>query len=294
MTLLQQCVNGLMLGSTYSLLAIGYTLVFGVLQMLNMAHGEVYMIAAFFAWMMVTMLNLPFVIAFIAASLIASLFGLLIELVCFRLVNKEYPLASLLSTIGLGIVLQNFALVFSKGEMVRFPSAFHDFNIQVGDVIISGVHLVILGIGIILMVLLQVLIFKTSLGKALRAVAENRVVAGMYGLNVNAIIGLTFVISSGLAGVAGVLTALAYHSITPFMGVEMGLKGLTVIVLGGMGSVTGAMIGGLILGLGEVLAMGYLPMSLIGYKDAIAFIILITVLLVRPSGLLGRFQEVKV
>ena len=280
--------------STYSLLAIGYTLVFGVLQMLNLAHGEVYMIAAFFAWAMVTMMKLPFFAAFIIASLIASLSGLLIELLCFRLVNKDYPLASLLSTIGLGIVLQNFALVFSKGEMVRFPSAFHDFNINIGGLAISGVHVLILSIGIALMLSLQVLIFKTNIGKALRAVAENRVVAGMFGLNVNFIVGVTFVISSGLAGVAGVLTAMAYHSITPFMGVEMGLKGLTVIVLGGMGSLTGAMIGGLMLGLGEVLAMGYLPMCLIGYKDAIAFIMLIMVLLIKPSGLMGRSQEVKV
>jgi branched-chain amino acid transport system permease protein len=178
--------------------------------------------------------------------------------------------------------------------MVRFPSAFHDFNINIGDLVISGVHVLILSIGIALMLSLQVLVFKTNIGKALRAVAENRVVAGMYGLNVNFIVGVTFAISSGLAGVAGVLTALAYHSITPFMGVEMGLKGLTVIVLGGMGSLTGAMIGGLMLGLGEVLAMGYLPMYLIGYKDAIAFIILIMVLLIKPSGLMGRSQEVKV
>lgn len=294
MILLQQCINGLMLGSTFSLLAIGYTLVFGVLKMLNMAHGEVYMIAAFFAWAMVTLMKMSFFTAFIVASMMAALLGLVVQFACFRFVNKDYPLASLLSTIGFGIVLQNVALVFSKGEMVRFPSALPDFNITMGTLVISGTHLMILVTGLGLMFLLQLLVYRTSLGKALRAVAENQVVAGMYGLNVNFIVGVTFAISSALAGVAGVLTALAYHCITPFMGVQMGLKGLTVIVLGGMGSLTGAMIGGLLLGLGEVLAMGYLPMHLTGYKDAIAFIILIAVLLIKPSGLLGRLQEVKV
>jgi branched-chain amino acid transport system permease protein len=203
-------------------------------------------------------------------------------------------LASLLSTIGLGIILQNFALVFSKGEMVRFPTAMKEFNFNVGHLVISGVHIFILGIAILLMVFLQLMIYHTELGKSMRAVAENGRVASMFGINVNAIKGFTFFISSGLAGVAGVLTALAYHSITPFMGVEIGLKGLTVIVLGGMGSVKGAMTGGIILGLGEVAAIAYLPMEFTGYKESIAFIILIFVLLFKPSGLFGTVKEEKV
>lgn len=293
-TLLQQLINGLMLGSTYSLLAIGYTIVFGLLQMLNMAHGEVYMMAAFFGWFLVVTLKFPFVWALFGAVVIAGGFGLMVEFFCFRLVKKEYPLASLLSTIGLGIVLQNLALVFSKGEMVRFPPAIKEFDLSLGSVVISGAHLIILGIAILLMVLLQIMIYRTRLGRSMRAVAQNRRIAGMFAINVNATTALAFFISSSLAGVAGVLTALAYHSITPFMGVEMGLKGLTVIVLGGMGSVTGAMIGGIILGLGEVGAMAYLPMELTGYKDAIAFIILILVLLFKPSGIMGEMREQKV
>jgi branched-chain amino acid transport system permease protein len=291
---LQQLINALMLGSTYSLLAIGYTLVFGLLQMLNMAHGEVYMMAAFLGWVLVVSAKLPFYAALIAASLLAGCFGLLIQFFCFRLVKKEYPLASLLSTIGLGIVLQNIALVFSKGEMVRFPDAIPEFTFHFGNLVVSGVQILILAIALVLMLFLQWVIFHTAFGKSIRAISENGVVASMFGINTQLIQAAVFFISSSLAGIAGVLTALAYHSITPFMGVEMGLKGLTCIVLGGMGSTTGAMLGGLLLGLGEVAAMAYLPMELTGYKESIAFIILILILLFKPSGLSGKFKEEKV
>ncbi len=291
---LQQLINGLMLGSTYSLLAVGYTLVFGLLQMLNMAHGEVYMMAAFLGWVLVVSAQLPFYAALIAASLFAGCFGLLIQFFCFRLVRKEYPLASLLSTIGLGIILQNVALVFSKGEMVRFPDAIPEFTFYVGNLVISGVQVLILAIALILMLVLQWAIFHTAFGKSIRAISENGIVASMFGINTQRIQAAVFFVSSSLAGIAGVLTALAYHSITPFMGVEMGLKGLTCIVLGGMGSTTGAMLGGLLLGLGEVAAMAYLPMELTGYKESIAFIILILILLFKPSGLSGKFKEEKV
>lgn len=294
MVALQQLINGLMLGSTYSLIAVGYSLVFGLLQMLNLAHGEVYMFSAFVGWFLVASLNLPFMLAFLVAILAAGLIGIIIEFFCFRLVKKEYPLASLLSTIGFGIILQNFALVFSGGEMVRFPQTFKNIDFTLGPIVISGLHLAILAIAIALMLLLQLMIHKTKLGKSLRAVASNRRVAGMYGINVNATTSLAFFISAAIAGVAGILTALAYHSITPFMGVDMGLKGLTVIVLGGMTSIAGAMIGGLILGIGEVAAMAYLPMDYIGYKDGIAFVILILVLLLKPSGLMGKVVEEKV
>ncbi len=291
---LQQLINALMLGSTYSLLAIGYTLVFGLLQMLNMAHGEVYMMAAFLGWVLVVSAKLPFYEALIAASLLAGCFGLLIHFFCFRLVKKEYPLASLLSTIGLGIILQNIALVFSKGEMVRFPDAIPEFTFHLGNLVVSGVQILILTIALVLMLFLQWVIFRTSFGKSIRAISENGVIASMFGINTQWIQAAVFFISSTLAGIAGVLTALAYHSITPFMGVEMGLKGLTCIVLGGMGSTTGAMLGGLLLGLGEVAAMAYLPMELTGYKESIAFIILILILLFKPSGLSGKFKEEKV
>jgi branched-chain amino acid transport system permease protein len=291
---LQQLINGLMLGSTYSLLAIGYTLVFGLLQMLNMAHGEVYMMAAFLGWVLVVSVHLPFYAALIVASLLAGCFGLLIQFFCFRLVKKEYPLASLLSTIGLGIILQNIALVFSKGEMVRFPDAIPEFTFHLGNLVISGVQILILVISLVLMLFLQWVIFRTAFGKSTRAISENAVIASMFGINTQWIQAAVFFISSSLAGIAGVLTALAYHSITPFMGVEMGLKGLTCIVLGGMGSTTGAMLGGILLGLGEVAAMAYLPMELTGYKESIAFIILILILLFKPSGLSGKFKEEKV
>lgn len=287
--LFQQLINGLMLGATYSLLAIGYTLVFGLLKLLNMAHGEVYMIGAFFGWSLVTFMNLPIHLALLGAFVIGGILGIIVEYFCFRLVSKDYPLASMLSTIGLGVILQNFALVFSGGEMVRFPEVMRTSNFHIGPVVISEVHLVILGIALCLMLMLNLLIYKTKLGKSMRAVAEDVRVASMYGINVNFVTMATFFISSSLAGITGVLTALAYHSITPFMGVEQGLKGLAVIVLGGLGSVSGAMAGGIILGLSEVIAIAYLPADFTGYKDAIAFAILIGILLFKPTGLFGKY-----
>lgn len=278
-----------MLGSTYSLLAIGYNLVFGLLKLLNLAHGEVYMIGAFFGWAMVTILHLPIYLALLGAFIISGILGITIEFFCFRLVNKDYPLASLLSTIGVGVILQNFALVFSGGEMVRFPEVLKSSNFYIGSVIISEVHLLIFGIALFLMIMLNLLVYKTKTGKSMRAVTEDARVASMYGINVNVVTMTTFFISSSLAGITGVLAALAYHSITPFMGVEQGLKGLAVIVLGGLGSVSGAMIGGIILGLSEVVAIAYLPADLTGYKDAIAFAILIGILLFKPTGLFGKY-----
>jgi branched-chain amino acid transport system permease protein len=288
--LFQQLINGLMLGATFSLLAIGYTLVFGLLKLLNMAHGEVYMLGAFFGWALVTFLKLPIYLALIGAFAIGGILGIIIEFFCFRLVNKDYPLASMLSTIGIGVILQNFALVFSGGEMVRFPEVLRTTNFTIGSVIISEVHLVILGIALFLMIMLNLLISKTKLGKSMRAVAEDGRIASMYGINVNIVTMATFFISSSLAGITGVLTALAYHSITPFMGVEQGLKGLAVIVLGGLGSVSGAMAGGIILGLAEVFAIAYLPADFTGYKDAIAFALLIGILLFKPTGLFGKYS----
>lgn len=285
---IQQFINGLMLGSTYSLIAIGFTLVFGLLSLLNMAHGEVYMMGAFIGWYCVTALGLPFFYAVGVAILITGILGVLIEIFSFRFINQKYQLASLLSTIGVGIVLQNLAIKFSGGEMVRFPAIFKEIDIHVGPFILSGVQVIILVIALILMVGLNFLIFKTRIGMGMRAVAENWNTSSLMGVNVNFIIIFTFVISSVLAGIAGLLTALAYHSISPYMGVEQGLKGLAAIVLGGLGSIKGAMIGGMIIGLAEVFSIAIMPPEYTGYKDAIAFAILIGILLFKPSGIFGQ------
>jgi branched-chain amino acid transport system permease protein len=285
---IQQIVNGLMLGSTYSLIAIGFTLVFGLLSLLNMAHGEVYMMGAFIGWFCVSTLNLPFFYAVGIAIICSGLLGVLIELLCFRFVNQKYQLASLLSTIGFGIILQNIAIKFSGGEMVRFPTIFQEIDFSIGPVILSGVQIIILITAVLLMISLTYLIMNTKIGKGMRAVAENWNTARLMGINVTFIIVFTFIISSALAGISGILTALAYHSISPYMGVQHGLKGLAVIVLGGLGSIRGAMVGGIIIGLAEVFAIAYMPPEYTGYKNAIAFAILIGILLIKPSGIFGE------
>ena len=277
-----------MLGSTYSLIAIGFTLVFGLLSLLNMAHGEVYMMGAFIGWYCVSALNLPFFYAVVVAIICAGVLGVLVELLCFRFVNQKYQLASLLSTIGFGIILQNLAIKFSGGEMVRFPAIFREIDFSIGPIILSGVQVVILLTAILLMILLNYLIMSTKIGKGMRAVAQSWSTASLMGINVTFIIIFTFIISSALAGISGILTALAYHSISPYMGVEHGLKGLAAIVLGGLGSIRGAMVGGIIIGLVEVFAIAYMPSEYTGYKNAIAFAILIGILLVKPSGIFGE------
>jgi len=286
--IIQQIINGLMLGSTYSLIAIGFTLVLGLLMLLNFAHGEVYMMGAFIGWFCVTGIGLSLYTALGIAIVATGILGILIEFLCFRFVNQKYQLASLLSTIGFGIVLQNLAISFSGGEMVRFPAFLKEINFHVGSYIFSGVQIVILLVAVILMLSLNFVIMRTKLGRAMRAVAENWKTSSLMGVNVSLIIVFTFIISSMLAGISGVLTALAYYSISPYMGVEQGLKGLAAVVLGGLGSVKGAMAGGIIIGLAEVMAIAVLPSGLTGYKDAIAFAILIAILVIKPSGLFGR------
>jgi branched-chain amino acid transport system permease protein len=282
---LQQCINGLMLGGTYALIAIGYTLIFGVLNLLHLAHGEVFMIGAFVGLSVVLLAKLPLWAAMIAAMVGAGVVGIIVELIAFRpLQRKALHITPLITTLAVALILQDLALKLFGGEQTGFPQTIRVTNFSLGPVQISTLQLFIIGSSVVLMVLLYLFVEKTKLGKAMRAMAESPQTARLLGINVDSVTLVTFGIASALAGAAGVLVGLAYNAITPFIGVQMGLKGMVVMMLGGSGNVIGAMLGGLILGEIEVLSVAYLSSS---YRDAFAFGILILIILFRPTGLMG-------
>lgn len=282
--LAQQLVNGLMLGAVYALIAIGYTLVFGVLGMLHLAHGEVFMVGAFVGLLCVTRFSGQVLLAMAAAMIATGLLGLLIERVAFRPLRGAHPLAPLATTLGAGIALQETFRNYFGAEQRGFPAAIANDLWHLGPVRVSSVQLFILGAAVVLMLAVHLFLARTDAGRAVRATAENPVVAGLLGVNVQGTIMLTFVVASMLAGAAGVLVGIAYNAVHPFIGVQMGIKGLVVMLVGGLGNVPGAMLGGVLLGILEVIGVAYLASS---YRDAFAFGAVMLILLLRPEGLLG-------
>jgi branched-chain amino acid transport system permease protein len=282
--LLQQLVNGVMLGAVYALIAIGYTLIFGVLGMLHLAHGEVFMIGAFVGLMVATAYAGNVMLALAAAMVATGLLGVIIERVAFRPLRGAHHLAPLATTIGAGIALQETARWYFGPEQKGFPSTIAVTLWELGPLRVSSVQVFILAAALVLMAAVSVFLARTRAGRAVRATAEDPVVAGLLGVNVSAVIVLVFFVASALAGAAGVLVGLAYNSVHPFIGVQMGIKGLVVMLLGGLGNVPGAMLGGLVLGILEVLGVAYFASS---YRDAFAFGAVMLMMLLRPEGLLG-------
>ncbi|MBD8005731.1 branched-chain amino acid ABC transporter permease [Bacillus norwichensis] len=286
--LLEQIINGLTLGSIYAIVALGYTLVFGVLNIINMGHGEIFMFGAFMGVLVTSVLGMPLYVAFIAAIIVTAVIGYLMERLALRPLRGKKGvshLAPLISTIGVSIFLENLAHhLFGAGNK-PFRTQLSEMSIQVGSVSVYYVQIVIFIIAIILMVGLSFWLSKTKAGKALRASAENLEVASLLGVDTKKMITLTVVIASAMGGVAGVLVGLAFNSVAPQMGLSIGLKGLAIIILGGMGSVNGAMAGGLILGLSETMVVAF---GNSGYRDAIAFVAIIVILIVRPQGIFGK------
>jgi len=284
----QQVVNAIWLGAVYSLFALGYTLIFGVLGILNLAHPSLYMWGAFIGLVCVTTLHLPIWLALPVAMLGSGLLGILLDRIAFKPLRARHAphLATLISSIGASIVMINVAQGIFSAQVSRFPFDIfpvHVFNF--GAVSVTLLQLTIFGISLVIMVALRWLIMGTKQGQAMRAVAYNTVTAARLGIPVDKIIMQTFFIAGALAGAAGVLLGLAFNSISPFMGGPMNLKGLTVIVLGGLGNIEGAVVGGLILAFSEVMSVAYLSSDL---RDAVSFVLLLVILLVRPNGLLGH------
>lgn len=285
--LLEQIINGITLGSIYAIIALGFTLVFGVLGIINMAHGEIFMVGAFVGVTTTGVLGWPLWLAFIAAIVVTSILGYLLERFTLRPLRGKKGvshLAPLISTIGVSILLENLSHhIFGAGNK-PFNTPFSEISINIGSITVYLVQIVIFVISILLMIGLTVWLSKTKAGKALRATADNLETASILGVDTKKIIILTVVVASAIGGIAGILVGMAFNSVSPQMGLSMGLKGLAIIILGGMGNVKGAMVGGLILGLSETMLVAYGDS---GYRDAIAFIMIIVILLLRPQGIFG-------
>ena len=286
--LIEQLINGITLGSIYAVVALGFTLVFGVLGIINMAHGEIFMMGAFVGVILTGVLGWPLWLAFLISIAVTGILGYLLERFALRPLRGKKGvshLAPLISTIGVSILLENLTHHFFGAGNKPFRTPFAEISFQVGSITIYLVQLVIFVISVILMVSLSYWLSKTKAGKALRATAENLETASILGVDTKRIIILTVVIASAMGGIAGTLVGMAFNSVSPQMGLAIGLKGLAIIILGGMGNVKGAMVGGLILGLSETILVAY---GNSGYRDAIAFIMIIVILLLRPQGIFGQ------
>jgi len=284
---LQQLVNGVTLGSTYSLIAIGFTLVLGLLNMLNIAHGDIFMFGAFLG-LSLAMLGIPLYLALILAMLGAGILAIIIERLCFRPLRKAHFLMPLLSTIAFGILLQNVATQIWGSEPSRYPQTTEVTQFQLGPVLVSSIDILIVAISIFLMLGIDQFVRRTRFGRAMRATSEKAQTASLLGVDINRVIIFTFFTSGAMAGVAGVLTALVYLQITPFIGIRQGLIGMVAMVIGGVGNLRGAMIGGLMIGIIEVMNDAYFTAS---YRDIILFGLFLIFIVFKPEGLFGKKER---
>ena len=300
----QELVNGITTGALYALVALGFTMVYGVLKLLNFAHGDLYMIGAYIGFFVIqwfggpSALTIPvpllLVIMFVLAAALVGGLGVAIERFAYRPLRDAPRIAPLITAIGVSFFLESSALLLFGAQYRVYNTA--DFislssGIQIGSVTIDSVQILVLVLGVVLMAGLQLLVNRTRLGRQMRAVAADREAAEMLGINVNFVITATFFLGSALAGVAGIMGGLLFNQVTSTIGFIAGLKAFTAAVVGGIGSIPGAMLGGLVIGLAESFVTGYISST---YSNLIVFGILIVVMLVRPSGLLGRAQLQKV
>ena len=288
---IEQLINGLRTGSIYALIAIGYTMVYGIAKMINFAHGDIIMVGAYALYFSISVLGLPVPVALLLTVIVCSVLGVLIEKIAYKPLRKAQPLAVLITAIGMSFFLQSSSLLMFGSTPIPFQSVIPNENIKVGPVTISSITLVTLIVTAVAMILLTLFINKTKLGSAMRAVSEDKGAAELMGINVNSTISMTFAIGSALAAVAGILYISQYQSMKPTLGALPGIKAFVAAVLGGIGSIPGAMLGGILLGLIESVSKAYISTEL---ADAIVFGVLIVVLLFRPSGLLGKKKIVKV
>ena len=288
---LEQIINGLVLGGIYALIAVGYTMVYGIIQLINFAHGEIFMFGAYIALMLITVFGIPFWIALPLSMILCGILGMLMDLVAYRPLRDAPRLSALITAIGMSLALQNLARMIWSARPRQFPTeALPTIFLSQNAIPLPGgatlpyrdVFIILLAL--VLMIALNRLIHLTKIGKAMRACAQNPVAANLMGIKTNQVIAITFIIGSALGAVAGVMVGLR-EVVTPTMGYYKGVAAFAAAVLGGIGNITGAMLGGIIIGIAEVIGAGYISS---GYRLAIAYIIMIAVIVIRPSGLFGK------
>ncbi|MBO4882898.1 MAG: branched-chain amino acid ABC transporter permease [Lachnospiraceae bacterium] len=290
--MLANLINGISLGSIYAIIALGYTMVYGIAKMLNFAHGDVIMVGGYVSFCAMMYLGFPAPLAVLLAMIVCTTLGITIERLAYKPLRSATSLAVLITAIGMSYFLQNAALIIWGANPKAFPNMFKNIEaIEFAGARVSPVALVAIVANVIIMVALTLFTSRTKVGKAMRAVSEDKGAATLMGINVNFTISLTFAIGSGLAAIAGVLLCTAYPTLMPTTGSMPGIKAFTAAVFGGIGSIPGAMIGGILLGVIEIFARAYISSEL---ADAIVFGVLIVVLIFRPTGLLGKQIHEKV
>lgn len=291
MRFLSFLISGLSLGSIYAIIALGYTMVYGIAKMLNFAHGDVIMVGSYICFFAMMRYNLPPVVGVILAVIVCTVLGMVIERAAYKPLRQAPSLAVLITAIGVSYFLQNGALLLWTSSPKVFPSIIGNGKIQLGELTISHVTLLTVVVCLVIMAVLTWFTGRTKMGKAMRACSEDKGAAQLMGIDVNGTISMTFAIGSGLAAIAGVLLCSAYPTLVPTTGSMPGIKAFTAAVFGGIGSIPGAFLGGLLLGVIETFAKAYISTQL---SDAVVFSVLIIVLLVRPAGLLGKVINEKV
>ena len=291
---MQHLVNGTSLGSLYALIAIGYTMVYGILRLINFAHGDIFMLGAYITYYGMTYTPIPWWLVFILSAVITGGAGVLLEKLAYKPLRGSPRITILISAIGASFLLQNLGVLVFGGRPKAFPiPEVMNKTLVIGGISVSLVSVIIPIITIILLVGLTFIIQKTKTGMAMRALSKDYEAASLMGIDINRVVSFTFFIGSFLAAVGGILWGTKYPQLLPLMGVIPGLKCFIAAVIGGIGNITGAVIGGFILGLGEIMLIAFLP-SLTGYRDAFSFVLLIVILLVKPTGIMGEKMTEKV
>lgn len=297
--IIQQLINGLFLGSIYALMALGYTMVYGIIKLINFAHGEVYMIGSFIGYFLILQFNqwailsgaMGFFIAMLLSMALSAVIGVVIEILAYRPLRGSTRISALITAIGVSYLLQNSMIYFFSPDTRPFPQAITRKLYTFLGINVSNIQLLILGVSVGLMILLQIIVKETKMGKAMRAVSVDPDAAQLMGINVNRTISFTFALGSALAAAGGMLIGLYYNSIDPMMGVAPGLKSFVAAVLGGIGIIPGAALGGFVIGFIETIASA---IGLSDYKDALVYGVLIIILIIRPAGILGKNIREKV
>ncbi len=288
---IQQLINGVSLGSIYALIALGYTMIYGIIKLINFAHGDIYMVGAYLGFFAITVGNLPILPALLISMAVTACLGMLVEKLAYKPLRHAPRISILITAIGVSFFLEYASMYFVTPTPRTFPNVIENISFNVAGFIINGQQLLIFSITIILMALLTYIVQKTKLGKAMRAASFDTETAQLMGVDSDKVISMTFCIGSALAAAAGVLVGVYYNTIDPLMGIMPGLKAFVAAVLGGIGILPGAVVGGIILGVIEALVSGFISST---FRDAAAFAILILVLLIKPSGLFGKNVNEKV